>query len=417
MRDPTLYVPVHAGLFAHRKLGRLSARLGIAEVAAVGHLVSLWTSALQQTTDGVLRRWDEFDVARSSRWVGKPSDLLEALVAEGWLEAAIPDTVDDAGEVIPEGTLMVRGWEDYAGRGMQYREKEKRRKADARAAKKGAVPKVSTDKAPLSVDVPRQRNETKRNETELKEEEEGGGALAPKPVAALAQSELEDLPPGPEDRQEARARGAVVAEAHRARSAKAAASEAIYDRPQTVRQFLEFTIEGKTVRSLWSARYPQLDGRSGRPTLEEFATVLWDYSLRQRWGVDGGPVMAWWALKLGEEVRKHARSWETDGGAQAADPARAMARRRYHQLQGLGRDMAPFETWMAERWSKGLDREDDAEKGPVPPVHGSGAPLRARLPVQPAQPVYEADDAGGLALIRAALDPKTRRKSAGGEPS
>lgn len=181
MKDPTLYVPVHAGLFTHRKLRRLATRLSIAEVHAVGHLVALWTTALQQTTDGVLRRWDEVDVAAAARWAGRPADLLEALVAEEWLDRAAQDDGDYAA-----GTLIVRGWEDYAGKGMQYREKEKARKAEARAAAKAKVlPQTkpvpllsadnraaSADKPVESVEVPRQRTgteltETKRNETDL----------------------------------------------------------------------------------------------------------------------------------------------------------------------------------------------------------------------------------------------------------
>jgi hypothetical protein len=367
MKSSTLYVPIHAGIFTNRKTERLAGRLGLPVPTVVGHLASLWCTALEQSTGGVLRKWDAIDVARAARWSGKPTDLLDALIAEEWLDVAAEDLVDDGIVVVVAGTLCIRSWDDYAGAGIAAREKERKRKADIRkhrASSSADTADLSADNTPLSAppsadnatlsaDVPSQlseakRNEAKRNEAELSE------SAAPKPALPPPSAvEPEDQAETQQERAEARYAKRVAGQAYEQHNSKKAAAEAIYGRPQTPRDLLLLEVDGEPLATTWGKRFRALDGKAGRPTLTEVVTNLWKYAEAKSWGINGTTVLAWWATQLAKDNDKFRRAWERDGGTTAvsSDPLWPVWRKLKDDPT---KDPGPFEEWKLKREELGV---------------------------------------------------------------
>lgn len=113
------WIQVYSNLTTHRKTGRLADELGLAnsfvspDVVAVGILISLWTWAIQNASNGDLSDCSARAIAEACRWKKKPEMLIESLKAAGWLDA----------------DNKLHDWEEYAGLLM---EQEDSRKAKTR---------------------------------------------------------------------------------------------------------------------------------------------------------------------------------------------------------------------------------------------------------------------------------------------
>lgn len=113
------WIQVYSNLTTHRKTGRLADELGLAnsfvspDVVAVGILISLWTWAVQNASNGDLSGCSPRAIAEACRWKKKPDLLIDALKAAGWLDA----------------DNKLHDWEEYAGLLM---EQEDSRKAKTR---------------------------------------------------------------------------------------------------------------------------------------------------------------------------------------------------------------------------------------------------------------------------------------------
>lgn len=68
------------------------------DVVAVGILISLWTWAIQNASNGDLSDCSARAIAEACRWKKKPEQLMDALKSSGWLD--------------PDGKL--HDWEEYA---------------------------------------------------------------------------------------------------------------------------------------------------------------------------------------------------------------------------------------------------------------------------------------------------------------
>lgn len=105
----------------HPKTKKLARLLGVSLPAAVGHLHYLWWWALDFAQDGMLNKFDAYDIADAMQWDGDADQLLEALRSAGYID----DT--DAG-------LRIHDWMDYAGKLLERREKDRSRKRAAAEA-------------------------------------------------------------------------------------------------------------------------------------------------------------------------------------------------------------------------------------------------------------------------------------------
>lgn len=67
------------GTARHRKIIKLSRRLGLTLRDTLGLVTSLWDTVCETAPDGSLENWDAEDIALACLWDGDPSELVDAL--------------------------------------------------------------------------------------------------------------------------------------------------------------------------------------------------------------------------------------------------------------------------------------------------------------------------------------------------
>jgi hypothetical protein len=93
------WIESHTVIIRHRKLIGLSSDLKIRRAYAMGHLHSLWHSAIEQQEDGNLSTWSDAMIAESADYPGDPKRLVHSLKINNWLER----------------DRRLHDWWDYAG--------------------------------------------------------------------------------------------------------------------------------------------------------------------------------------------------------------------------------------------------------------------------------------------------------------
>jgi len=114
------WIPSHQELARHPKTRRLARLLRITVPTAIGHLHLLWWWALDYAPDGRLDRYDADDLADATMWEGDPAELMEGLIAAGFIDS------DDDGR-------RLHDWDEYAGTLHQKREQTRERQQRFRA--------------------------------------------------------------------------------------------------------------------------------------------------------------------------------------------------------------------------------------------------------------------------------------------
>lgn len=120
------WIESHQELGRHPKTRRLARMLGISLPAAVGHLHYLWWWAMDFAEDGDLSGYDSYEIAEAAMWEGDPDEIVDALVHARFL-----DRSDDGG-------LVLHDWDEYAGRLIERRARDRERKRRERAAKRAS---------------------------------------------------------------------------------------------------------------------------------------------------------------------------------------------------------------------------------------------------------------------------------------
>lgn len=115
------WIESHQEVGRHPKTKKLARLLGVSLPAAVGHLHYLWWWALDFAQDGLLDKFDSYDIADAMQWDGEPDELVRALVSAGYID----DTEDG---------LMIHDWAEYAGKLLERRAKDRARKRAAAEA-------------------------------------------------------------------------------------------------------------------------------------------------------------------------------------------------------------------------------------------------------------------------------------------
>lgn len=112
------WIESHQAVGGHPKTKRLARLLGVSLPAAVGHLHYLWWWALDFAQDGNLSKYDAYDIKDATLWEGDENVMLEALVETGFI-----DEIDEG--------LFLHDWEEYAGKLLERRAKDRARKREA----------------------------------------------------------------------------------------------------------------------------------------------------------------------------------------------------------------------------------------------------------------------------------------------
>lgn len=86
------------------KFKKLARRLGLRVYEAVGVLEMLWIVTQREAPRGDVGKLDNEELAIELDWPGDADELVEALVATGWLD------------VCPQHRLVVHGWAEHAPR-------------------------------------------------------------------------------------------------------------------------------------------------------------------------------------------------------------------------------------------------------------------------------------------------------------
>jgi hypothetical protein len=110
------WVPVDTALRNHPKLIRFARRLGISRAQAIGHLVLLWTWALDYGSDGQLGNYEAEELADAAMYEGDPAAFVAALAASGF--------TDGEGDA-----LVLHDWAEYGGKLGTYRRANRERQA------------------------------------------------------------------------------------------------------------------------------------------------------------------------------------------------------------------------------------------------------------------------------------------------
>lgn len=119
------FVQVQQSLVSHRKTLRLARLLGIDRYAVCGRLVALWAWCLDNALGGCLGDIDAEILADVMGWdagMGKPAELLEALLTSGFLEVNPSD-----------GRMHIHDWHEHMGRLIEKREASAERMRRMRA--------------------------------------------------------------------------------------------------------------------------------------------------------------------------------------------------------------------------------------------------------------------------------------------
>lgn len=140
------WIESHQELGRHPKTRRLARMLGISLPAAVGHLHYLWWWAMDFAEDGDLSGYDSYEIAEAAMWEGDPDEIVDALVHARFLDRT------------GDGGLVLHDWDEYAGRLIERRARDRERKRRERAAKRAS--RDARDVRETSAGHPRDIRET-----------------------------------------------------------------------------------------------------------------------------------------------------------------------------------------------------------------------------------------------------------------
>jgi len=122
----------HQALRDHPKKDRLAELLfngsvpnDVSDLAAVGLLHCLWWWALDYAQDGDLAKFSDRQIAKGCGWIGDATLLVQALIDAGFVDRK-PRRIHD--------------WDEYAGKLLEHRERERTRAKNWRSTSSVHVP-------------------------------------------------------------------------------------------------------------------------------------------------------------------------------------------------------------------------------------------------------------------------------------
>jgi len=151
------WLKVEQSLPNHRKTLKISDELGIPIPNIIGHLVMFWLWGMDSAKDGRLDNITPGMIARVSGWTGDPEAFVSALVSAGFFER------DDDG-------MRIRNWERYAGRLIEKREEDAKRKRRYREKERVSGQRADGDESEIVTSVGRPQDIRSPSDVERKKE-------------------------------------------------------------------------------------------------------------------------------------------------------------------------------------------------------------------------------------------------------
>lgn len=110
------WIESHEGLRSHPKTMKAARLLSIPIPQVIGHLHCFWWWALNYAEKGCMAKYDSADISDGAMWTGDPDLFVKALVDARFID-------------VREGQLVIHDWDEYIGRLMEIRERERVRKS------------------------------------------------------------------------------------------------------------------------------------------------------------------------------------------------------------------------------------------------------------------------------------------------
>ena len=114
-----MWIEIHQSLPTHRKIVSAGHLLNVPRMSLIGHMVCLWTWALDNAESGNLTGLSPEVIALGAQWVGDPDAFVNALIQVGFLDQT-------------QNQLRIHDWNDYAGRLIARRIADRERKRSLR---------------------------------------------------------------------------------------------------------------------------------------------------------------------------------------------------------------------------------------------------------------------------------------------
>ena len=150
----------------HHKICDAADELQVDPAHMTGMMVLLWLWAIDNAPSGSLAGVSAGTIARGAQYGGDPMAFVDALKRQ--------ELLDDG----PEG-LQIHDWEEHAGNLIDRRQKDAKRKAAERAAKKAAEPETSAGRPTDVREKSAARVEQSRERAEKKDTPPNGGESEP----------------------------------------------------------------------------------------------------------------------------------------------------------------------------------------------------------------------------------------------
>lgn len=109
------WIEVHQSLPRHRKIVSAGHLLDVPRMSIIGHMICLWTWALDNAQSGELTGIPSPVIATGAEWTGDPDAFVDALVQVGFLDRDLD-------------RLQIHNWKDYAGKLIARRTSDRDRK-------------------------------------------------------------------------------------------------------------------------------------------------------------------------------------------------------------------------------------------------------------------------------------------------
>lgn len=154
------YIQVGQSVVTHRKTLRLARLLGMDRYQVVGRLVSFWSWCLDNAPRGCLKDIESDILADVLDYRGSSGDLVESLIAAGFLDVA------------EDGELWVHGWDETMLPYIERKEKNAARMRETRAREREQSDDSETSASDGARATHVQRTFTARADVEKKREEE-----------------------------------------------------------------------------------------------------------------------------------------------------------------------------------------------------------------------------------------------------
>lgn len=175
------WIESHQALGQHPKTRKLARKLGCSVPAAVGHLQFLWWWALDYAPDGNVTRFEEDDIADAVLWEGAGSQLVAALIDSGFID-------------LEGDEKTIHDWDEYAGRLLDKRAANTRRKQESRARHASVTRDTPVTPAPVTGLPTQPYQHNQQNPTNRTEPTNGAKAPArARGVVSLTSEEKERL--------------------------------------------------------------------------------------------------------------------------------------------------------------------------------------------------------------------------------